>query len=270
MKLLIVLLLIISSFISLGQVGCQTNLDVDVNEIKNVEDCKALGNDYITVPGRICCLDENSNDKCDDQEAQAPCDDECSKPLCLGDNKKIFYDCVKKVDGCKNLEPKGMIINECNVECFSKTDCRSDERCFNHKCEKDKCGDGVQGTYENCEICPEDFLKDGQICCDKKVIQGNCCGNLGCEENQECTNNLCTAKLFCGDGICSPSESCSSCSEDCLNEGEFCCGDINITGNCCGDSDCELGIECKNNVCTQPPIQEQANQTEIDGTNQSS
>lgn len=186
-------ILIAALFAIVFLAGCANwNVNTDTSDVNNQVQCRNRGAGYIWVAG-TCCLDENSNDKCDEQEKKAPCDDECSISLCKGDNKKTFYDCVKKADGCRKLEPQEMILGQCGVECFSESDCKSDERCNNNKCEADKCGDGVQGTYENCEECPTDFVREDLVCCSKALKQGNCCTNLECKENEVCTNNICTA-----------------------------------------------------------------------------
>lgn len=251
--------------------GCpiQGNFNVDATDEKKQIECKNRGSDYISVAGN-CCLDENHNNKCDEEEAKAPCNDECSKPLCLGDNKKTLYDCVKKEDGCKHLESKGMLINECGVECFSESDCKSDERCSSNKCEKDRCKDGVQGTYEDCEECPEDFLQDGQYCCNKKVVQGNCCKTSDCKEHQECKENKCIDLEYCGNNKCDISENCGNCTVDCQTpKDSVCCSGNTFQGNCCSNEQCNTNETCISNLCTaiqQPQINETAaNQTNSSG-----
>ena len=87
--------------------GCPFQTTVEIDGSKEADDyqCRNRGADYIEVAGK-CCLDENNNNKCDDEESKAPCDDECSQPICQGDNRMVFYDCVKKEDGCKHLESR--------------------------------------------------------------------------------------------------------------------------------------------------------------------
>lgn len=255
--------------------GCpiQGNINVDATDEKKQIECKNRGSDYISVAGD-CCLDENRNNKCDNEEAKAPCNDECSQPLCSGDNKKVFYDCVRKEDSCKHLESKGMLIGQCGIQCFSEEDCKSDERCFNNKCEKDRCEDGVQGTYENCGDCPQDFLKDGLYCCNKQVIKGNCCTDVNCAKGETCENNNCKTVPKCGDGICQAEigENCGNCTVDCQTpKDSVCCSGNILQGTCCGNEQCNTNETCIVNSCTllqQTPTNE-TEQPLINQTNSS-
>lgn len=234
-KYILSLILIIGLVLISGINGCPASVDVGglVLNIKTEAECSKYAESGYMWIANVCCLDSNNNNRCDKDErgAQTLCDDECSVPICGGDTKKVFYDCVKKEDGCKDLEPKGMIIGECGIECFSNSDCKSDERCFHNKCEKEKCGDGSCGLYENCENCPQDCLSENHICCNKNSIGGDCCTSEDCENNNTCVKNQCTP--YCGDGICNGDESCGSCPQDCvLGEGEVCCDGVIKEGSC--------------------------------------
>lgn len=251
--------------------GCpfQANVNVDASKEADDFECKNRGADYIDVAGN-CCLDENHNNKCDKEESKAPCDDECSEPICSGDNKKIYYDCVKKEDGCKSYEPKGMLLEKCGIQCFSEDDCKSDERCFNNKCEKDRCDDGVQGTYENCENCPKDFLKEGLYCCNKQVIKGSCCSDVNCDKDEICENNVCKAVPKCGDSICQTEigENCGNCTVDCQTpKDNVCCSGNIVQGNCCTNEQCKVNEACISNLCTA--IEQPVNETTTNQTNSS-
>src|SRR3989338_2403266 len=91
-------LLIVSLVLTAG--GCvQTN--IDANDAKNELECRFVEGDYSWL-GTKCCLDDDHNDKCDFDEVSSKgrCDNECSQPICKGDNRRVFNECVKKEDGC--------------------------------------------------------------------------------------------------------------------------------------------------------------------------
>jgi hypothetical protein len=234
--------------------GCLSDIDTGqlfIN-VKDQYECVKYSNQgYIWVSGD-CCLDSNKNQRCDghEKDAQTLCDDECNPATinCLGDNKRVFYDCVRKTDGCYDLEARGMMIGKCDIECLSNSDCRSDERCFNYKCEKDRCGNNECGSFENCVDCPSDCLKSNQVCCNKIPLEGNCCEDKDCKSEELCLSNKCTPK--CGNGVCDSDENCNSCSVDCLTATQICCANMTYTGNCCLDSNCSENQTCISHICT--------------------
>lgn len=57
----------------------------------------------------------------------------------------------------------------------------------------------------------------------------------------------------CGDDICQPTEDCSICAADCLPSGQICCSAVNLTGECCVDSDCSGSDVCTTNLCVAGP-----------------
>jgi hypothetical protein len=105
-----------------------------------------------------------------------------------------------------------------------------------------------------------------EICDDG--IDNNCnnlidCNDPGCNSNPHCAQPTPTPSsggiigggsligggitvnpAVCGNGKCEYGETCSSCSKDCLKEGQVCCSKIAIDGNCCIDYDCGNGYEC--------------------------
>jgi len=233
--------------------GCSPGIDIGdlVINVKTEVECFQYSNTGYIWIANACCLDFNENGRCDADEraGQTLCNDECSQTICGGDNKRVFYDCVRKENGCTQLDAKGVIISECGVECIDGSHCKSDERCFNNKCEKNKCGDGSCGLYEDCGSCEKDCLRENQVCCDKKSIEGDCCTDDDCESEGICESNKCQS---CGNEVCDESEDCLSCPLDCLDEeaGEICCEGQTFMGGCCNDSGCDGNMTCIENICS--------------------
>lgn len=127
---------------------------------------------------------------------------------------------------------------------------------------KPRCGNGICSDDENCNNCPEDCsCKDGETCnVDGKCESVECKSDSDCDDNKECTEDICYfagnpnaycgSKIInkcidndgccpndcneesdndctaeCGNGICEPSESISTCSQDCS---EFTSGTVNL------------------------------------------
>jgi len=120
--------------------------EIDVSELSDKdlarisEKAVVCNKPYIRV-GMECCLDENDNNICDEDETkktempqeQPGCTDECSSDSCDGFN---YISCLKGDDGCKDKQNEGKVKNKCGVECLSNSDCKSDEECKNYKCEE--------------------------------------------------------------------------------------------------------------------------------------
>lgn len=135
--------------------------------------CKVFSADcnepYFEFKRGYCCLDENSNFICDNEEGaggeaerqELSCSDECSEPVCDGRN---YIDCVKKADGCYDAVEKGKFIGKCGVECVRDSDCSSSEECSSNKCvgvekaemgeppeEVEKCDEGTVFSFHHCD-----------------------------------------------------------------------------------------------------------------------
>gem|GEM_PF-3516600 len=74
------------------------------------------------------------------------------------------------------------------------------------------------------------------------------------------TVNECQASTECDDGICDEDENCTSCPEDCLDEGQVCCDDIAYDGNCCSDEDCISDETCESHVCIAQESEPEVNE----------
>jgi hypothetical protein len=144
------------------------------------------------------------------------------------------------------------------------------------------CGDGLCGTSETCQSCPEDCgnccgngiceatFEEGCNTCESDC--GPCCGNDVCEEAygedcEACPDDCGACEPECGDGVCQADqgEHCNNCEADCGNCADvFNCGDgicdpaafegcytcPEDCGDCCGDGvinaleDCEFDTQC--------------------------
>jgi hypothetical protein len=85
------------------------------------------------------------------------------------------------------------------------------------------CGNGKCEYGETCSNCLKDCLKQGQVCCDKVAIDGNCCVDYDCGKGYECTiakkcNPLYTKEeiVQASPVICQEDWSCTDWSE-CVN-----------------------------------------------------
>jgi hypothetical protein len=63
----------------------------------------------------------------------------------------------------------------------------------------------------------------------------------------------------CGNSQCESGETCSSCPQDCLSQGQVCCSGTTYAGNCCSSSECSSPQTCINHQCqvsydTTPPV----------------
>ena len=104
------------------------------------------------------------------------------------------------------------------------------------------CGDGkCNSEYESEETCSEDCGTSGGSCgdgiCSKSEDCSSCKEDCGCNKSQYCNEGICLEYPYCGDGNCDLSETCGSCSED--------CGDCNYDKEYCGNKICSKSESCK-------------------------
>tara|TARA_Y100000310_G_C20522084_1_gene734169 strand:+ start:59 stop:1006 length:948 start_codon:yes stop_codon:yes gene_type:complete len=115
---------------------------------ENIDKLVVCDSPYIRH-GSDCCLDQNENNVCDNDEKtltdEEPkgaiveeddtisCSDECSNDGCDGFDP---YSCIMQSDGCKDKKSEGIIQGECGVICLINSDCADDEECNNYQCEK--------------------------------------------------------------------------------------------------------------------------------------
>tara|TARA_Y100000310_G_scaffold336888_1_gene422586 strand:- start:3096 stop:4043 length:948 start_codon:yes stop_codon:yes gene_type:complete len=147
-KVYLSILILFSIFLLNGQSCEQVDTERIAKEIaeENIDKLIVCDSPYIRY-GSSCCLDQNENNICDndegtltDEESEdiivdetVPCLDEC-----LGDGCDGFdsYSCITQNDGCKDKKSKEIIQGECGVICLINSDCANDEGCNNYQCEK--------------------------------------------------------------------------------------------------------------------------------------
>lgn len=84
--------------------------------------------------------------------------------------------------------------------CTSDAECSSGYHCKNGECTKKEITPTVCIVNnecelgENCENCPADCLKTGEVCCNDIAYKGKCCTDLDCGTNEECISHECKAK----------------------------------------------------------------------------
>lgn len=268
-KLVLVGILIISLLIF---TGCQTNVNVDANELKNEGECRNAGGDYLWLAGR-CCFDKNHNGNCDDDEGRRSCSNDCSQSGCMEDNQFKPYDCVVGEDGCLHRKVLGIQTGRCNVECLDNDGCRLGQKCVKYKCENKECGDGQCDDTENCN-CVDCKVSVGSVCCNGNMYSGDCCTDSNCKQGKTCENNICKAVPKCGDGICQAEigENCGNCTDDCKTpKDSICCSGSIVQGNCCSNEQCNKNETCIVNSCTlvQQTLTNDTEQPLINQTNSS-
>lgn len=195
---------------------------VDPEDITNEGDCINAG--YLWS-NEECCCDLNNNGNCDKYEEPENCVDECSEPVCSGEEGKVYYDCVLQENNCFALVYKGLVIGKCGVECIKNSDCKSDEKCFDNKCEEDiatfeicnnKDDDGDQIIDEGCDD-DEDGYWDQSLSCEGYYLAGSGsvweCRPLwaDCNDNDKDVTGPCCNK----NGVCDDNEDVYTCRADC-------------------------------------------------------
>ncbi len=113
------------------------------------------------------------------------------------------------------------------------------------------CGNGICEASEKCSSCPEDCLKEGEICCDNITYVGNCCVDADCEEGYECNITKYCYPLYIKEEIEEP----EVCEEDWLcTEWTECEENIQARG-CVDRNNCGTTINKPVEVeeCEMPP-----------------
>ena len=94
-----------------------------------------------------CCLDQNENKICDEdelieeiveEEKEIICQEECFKDSCEG---KYLKECTLRNNGCYRYHTT-LEVGKCGVECIYDNDCDSGKECISNICEiKDECSE---------------------------------------------------------------------------------------------------------------------------------
>lgn len=178
--------------------GCECSVDDDCDDynVCTIEEC---------VDG--CCIytDVDDGTVCDDDNLNTV-NDVCITGLCSGetDNDEDGYGDNDCDDSNPDVNPGATevcddgIDNDCDglVDCDDDS-CSADSACLpptptggvfmggstgpSTYCSNEKCE-----YKEDCSNCPEDCLKEGQVCCGKVAFDGNCCTNDDCGEGYFC------------------------------------------------------------------------------------
>lgn len=191
--LIVLVLVIISIVIFVSMSRCPSSC-------KDNYECT---NDFCSEETNFTCIHEDispciGNGICEQGERTSKdCKDSCIEDKCEG---KEFYECVKDNSSeYGTYISKGIVIGECDVECFNTSDCAYVwQKCENQTCCKDECTlDRCEGNrLGKCNINP-----DG---CNKLVLQSvkagvcgvECAKTSDCNEGFECKNNVCKSIYF--------------------------------------------------------------------------
>ncbi len=230
---------------------------------KNAWDSVCVSECSIKCGGPVCGKPAWCGDKaCNGKEDQTTCPDDCGDPSNgCGDGQCGIYD----------------TCSSCPGDCGPCTGANSNAAV---------CGDGTCNGSEHCGVCPADCGVCSADCPNvDKTSSAPGCGGCACEA-QVCAQDsfccktawdgMCAAECAsvlqvkcpadkCGDGICSGTENCDSCGDDC---GACVCGDgvcasSESTDSCPGD--CPLGCSssdtagcagcaCEADVCANDPF----------------
>jgi len=188
--------------------GTLSQFSEDVNKII------VCGGKYINHEDG-CCLDDNSNEICDDDETVE-----------------------------ENPHTPDEDVNVCNPRECDSNQCGT----INDECDGTiNCGSCDDGYGCDNHLCVEEEVVDD---CDPIDCDSNQCGTIdnGCDSYTDCGD--CSSGYECDDHLCVEEEIVDVCdprecdSNQCGTIDDDCDGTIN-----CGN--CDSGYECDNNVCTE-------------------
>ena len=238
--------------------------------------------------GASCCLDQNDNSICDDDECNT--DDDCNllhaTPVCSDDGTCQIYSCDEGYASC-NSEVSGceaqfaIDVNNCG-ECDNA--CADGEVCNNGECEGNECTSADDCSFAHATpTCDEGYCQmyscdSGYASCDQTGSNGceayldtdtDNCGECGtaCADGEACVSGVCAgtecttaddcdyahATPTCSGGYCQMygcDNGYSSCDSDGSNGCEaYLDTDTDNCGEC--DNACADGETCSNGLCEQ-------------------
>ena len=235
--------------------------------LEQEEDCEQ---DADCPPSQACaqCECKPIPPKCGDGKVDPG--EECDPPnvdACAWYQECVACSCGGEFPVCGNgsVDP--------GEECEENEHCAADHVCAQCEClpVQTKCGDGKLDPGEECDLPHDEACESYQQClvCTCVGEPPPECGNGEVDAGEECENNdHCKADhvcdqcecIFvppaCGDTVCSPSENCQTCPEDCecppgcpddACEGAETCKTCPADcGFCCGNETCqpEFGENC--------------------------
>ena len=233
----------------------------------DIDGCRECCNDNDCTGEQTCenykCVDPVVPHECDTNADCGTCKDceagsggvrKCKNRDCPNGQK-----CCPEVDGCR--------------ECCSDTDCGANQECVNGKCQDQEpdheCDTNADcGPCKDCEAgaqgkrrCVNRTCPDGQKCCDDKDGCRDCCNNNDCPDGWTCSDSgNCVAPHECDKNEdCGPCEKCEAgsggvkkCKNQCPDD-QRCCPELGGCRECCQDSQCPPGFECRNGNCVEKP-----------------
>ena len=188
-------------------VGCE-NVDLSNISQEDVDKVIVCNTPYMRF-GSSCCLDDNDNGICDNdegtkeeivkeevEESEETCTNKCSSDSCDGEE---YIACLEQSDGCKDKVNKGKIIGKCGVKCISNNDCGSNQECLSNECKKielscsdecssDRCSDQ---TFVACNMQNDGCKDEEWVGFVKGKCGVECTYESDCEPEERCLGLVC-------------------------------------------------------------------------------
>lgn len=144
---------------------------------------------------------------CATGESSENCPIDCVKKSSWFNDNSSSYSAQIVTCGDNKCDPAA---GENSANC--PADCTSGSLCGNAMCE----------PGENSTSCPSDCAQSSPCVVGSQCTLNSDCGNTNGIAIGNCDRGACLCPSACGDGICSPSETATSCSSDCQQSGNDC------------------------------------------------
>ncbi|MFH1474173.1 MAG: MopE-related protein [Candidatus Aenigmatarchaeota archaeon] len=238
---------------------CECSIDEDCNDENacTIDQC---------VDGFCTYINAENNTVCDDGNSSTV-NDICTLGLCNGedDDDGDTYGDDDCDDSNSEVNPGATEVctDSIDNDCDDLVDCDDDSCSGNAACVPSTpslgggvfigggtgpniyCGDDKCESVEDCSKCPEDCLKENQVCCGEDSFDGSCCADADCGEGYFCNPSK-ACEQTTGGVVTEP-----ECVEEwvCVDWSE--CVDATQTRTCVDINDCgtveempELEQEC--------------------------